>query len=173
MIVREDIRREKLLAHGVPSRFLDAVDGASSHEVFEFIFKYPESGYFYLNTIQNYTILQGYDVTPIYDSLNGDSFWMLLSNSDGARFVHFELEQDEIYDDYGSEFMRMLADLVIFLYESEDELSIAEVARLSEELGFENAEVFLRALENADEKGLRRSFESDRMWRNQNIHHYI
>jgi len=173
MITLEVDRRIKLKSHGVPTKFLDAIDSASSHKIFESVLKYPESGYSYLNTIKTYKIFQGYDVTPIYDGINEDTFWMLLSNSTEAKFVHFELEQDEIYNDYGDNFMWMLADLIVHLYESKDELSIVELIELSEELGFPNSELFLRALEKADEDGLRKTFKLDGSWRKEHIPKYI
>jgi hypothetical protein len=76
--------------------------------------KFPEGAYFYLKSIEStYSILRGYEITPIYEGANGDTFWVLLSNANESRFVHFELEQDEIYDDYGNDFMLLLANCVI------------------------------------------------------------
>ncbi len=92
MITLEVDRRIKLKSHGVPTKFLDAIDSASSHKIFESVLKYPESGYSYLNTIKTYKSCQGYEVTPIEESIKEYALWMLLSNSTEARFVDLKLE---------------------------------------------------------------------------------
>ena len=105
MITPKENRRQKLIAASVPEKFLDAIDNSSDFEDFEYLVCYPSSAYFYLPTIQNeYSILLDYEITPIFDGCNGDTFNVMLTKENEIRFIHFELENDEIYDDFGKKF---------------------------------------------------------------------
>jgi hypothetical protein len=169
MITPKEHRRDKLLSHGVPIAFLDAIETPPAEDL-EFILRFPDAAYFYLPTIQSaYSILRGYDITPIFDGSNGDTFWVLLSNTSEFRFVHFELEQDEIYDDYGTNFMLLLADMVIRFYEFADELNESQIAEAARSMGFPQADELATALASADEQGLRSTFDSDAKWRRNNL----
>ena len=128
----------------------------------------------YLPDIENdYSILNGFDITPIFDGSNGDTFWVLLSNENESKFVHFELEADEIYDDYGSSFNKLLANLVIDLYENMDDLESEELVGKVKSLGFEKAKDFIESIRSADEKELRMTTEDDEKWRKENIPMFI
>ena len=163
-----------LLKYGVPSTFLDAVDNTKKFDDLEFIVKYPDSVYCYLSDIlPTYQILKGYDVTPIYEGGNGDTFYVLLSNANEARFVHFELENDEIYDDYGSDFMLMFVDFLIYYYEFADETGIETFVEYGKKMGFPKSEELFKSLEEADSKGLRKTFELDKKWRKENVPSFL
>ena len=169
MITSIENRREMLESHGVPVAFLDAIETPPAEDL-EYILKFPDAAYFYLKTVETtYSILRGYDITPIFDGGNGDTYWVLLTNSTDTRFVHFELEQDEIYNDYGNDFLSLLADVVIKFYEFADELDDSEIINVAQALGFPNAEPLVSALTLADEQGSRCTFESDAEWRRTNI----
>jgi hypothetical protein len=173
MITPREHRRQKLQSHGVPVAFLDAIDKPPSEDL-EFILRFPDGAYFYLKTIESvYSILRGYDITPIYDGGNGDTYWVLLSNSTESRFVHFELEHDEIYDDYGDNFMLLLADFVIQFYEFADELDNSDIVNVARKIGFVRAEEFISALALADKQGLRNTFDSDAEWRRNSISRFV
>ena len=107
MITPEENRRIKLIENGVPKLFLDAIDNVTDFEDLEFVFQYPEALYHYYKNIKEYSILQNYELTPIFEGSNGDYYFVLLSNSEDKKFVTFELEHDEIYSDYGSDFKAM------------------------------------------------------------------
>ena len=114
MLIPEEERREALLRAGVPETFLDAIDNLEEYGALQYLILEPEAAYDYLPTIEDeYEILDGYDIVPICDGPNGDSFYVLLLGSEGFRFVYFELEADEIYHDFKDSFQRLLAHLVI------------------------------------------------------------
>ncbi len=169
MITPKETRREKLLSHGVPVAFLDAIE-SPPHEELKFVLCYPESAYFYLPSVEStYAILRGHDITPIFDGPNGDSYWVLLSNQDSYRFVHFTLETDEVFNDYGSDFMLLLAHTIIRFYENADELDESQIAEASRSVGFPQSENLISALALADRRGLRCTFESDAEWRREHL----
>lgn len=174
MIIEKEKRRDKLLEYGVPATFLDAIDNTKEFDDLEFIVKYPDIVYWYLSDILPiYEILQGYDVTPIYEGGNGDTFYVLLSNANETRFVHFELENDEIYDDYGSNFMLMFVDFLIYYYESADETSIETLTGYGKKMGFPKSAELFKSLEEADRVDLRKTFELDKQWRRENVSRFL
>jgi len=174
MIIEKEARRNKLIDNGVLPAFLDAIDNISEFEDLEFIVKYPDSAYWYLVDIYpNYEILKGYDVTPIYDGNNGDTFYVLLTNNDETRFVHFELENDEIYKDYGNNFMLMFIDFLISYYELADRTSITTLIGYGEKMGFPKSAQLFNALDTADSNDLRKTFELDKQWRIDNIQSFL
>lgn len=163
-----------LSGNGVPIEFLSAIDNVSAFEDLEFIVKYPEGTYWYLKDIYpKYSCLSGYDVTPIYEGRNGDTFYVMLSKPGEVRFVHFELENDEIYDDYGNNFMLMLANFLISYYEFATEIDIEKLAEYGVKMGFKNSSQLFSALEKADKDRLRSTFELDKKWRNENLVKYV
>jgi len=174
MIIERDKRRKKLIEHGVISAFLDTIDNIGEYQDLEFIVKYPDSAYWYLTDIYpSYSIFNGYDVTPIYEGGNGDTFYVLLSNKDETRFVHFELENDEIYNDYGSDFRFMFVDFLIGYYEFADEPSVDGLAESGLKMGFPKSADLFRSLESADKNGLRNTFDLDKKWREENVQKFL
>ncbi|WP_196157620.1 hypothetical protein [Reinekea sp. G2M2-21] len=174
MIIQKDKRREKLIEYGVIPAFLDAIDNTGEYQDLEFIVKYPDGAYWYLEDIYpSYSIFKGYDVTPIYEGGNGDTFYVLLSNNEEARFVHFELENDEIYNDYGSDFWLMFVDFLIGYYEFADESSIDALTESGLKMGFPKSADLFSSLESADKNGLRNTFDLDKKWREENVHKFL
>jgi len=130
----------------------------------------PDAAYYYLPDILDQSaILDGCEVTPVCDGINGDSFYVHLANALTSRFVYFVLEVDEIYRDFGASFRLLFADLLIELYEFADETPIEELSRVGERLGLPKASRLLRALEEADRSGARRTMELDDAWREKRI----
>ncbi len=165
MITPPEKRISALVDAGVPLSFLEAFANPDALGDLRFMLRAPDSAYFHLPQILNTRdILADFEVTPIVDGSNGDTFYVLLSRGGVRRFVHFELEADEIYGDFGEDFRLMLADLLIGIYEfSEQDLqSLIGVGRL---LGFERSEDLFNALHEADQRGARNTFESDNAWR--------
>lgn len=170
MITNIDKRRETLIAAGVPEKLLSAINEPSEFQDLEFVAKNPEGFYFYLDSVwQDYEILSGYQVTPIYEGCNSDSYYVLLSNQHEKRFVHFELEQDEIYDDYGANLGLMFANFLIDYYKFADEVEIEQLIDYGHKMGFKESEKLFRQLESADNNQLRATFESDKEWRENNL----
>lgn len=168
MIVENEQRKEVLINARVSEKFLSAIESPGKFQDLEFMARAPDGFYFYLPPVfENYKILSGYDVTPIYEGSNGDTYYVLLANDKEIRFVHFELEQDAIYTDFGDSFQLMLVDFLINYYEFATEVSIEELSEYGVQLGFDKSKHLFEALERADDDGKRKTFESDIMWRNE------
>lgn len=166
MITPREYRAEVLLRAGVPRAFLDAMDHLDSVAKLRYCIARPDGAYHYLPQIAPaYKALMGWDITPVCDGANGDVFFVHMAYGNLTRFAHFELEVDEIYDDYGPNFQRMLADLLIDYYEFDDEAEIDELVAVGQKLGFVNSVGLFSALEQASENDARRTFELDKKWR--------
>lgn len=164
-ITSEEERRETLVSAGVSTEFLDAIDNPSKFEDLEFIFRYPKSFYWYYPDIASYKCLQGFEVTPVFDGSNGDMFYVMLSRQGERQFVQFELEQDEIYENFGDNFMYLMAYFLIRYYEFA-ELDLHQLSENGIEMGFEKSRQLFRMLAEADEK---RERMDDVKWRSENL----
>lgn len=170
MIIPLEQRAEVLLRAGVPPAFLAAMDKLESLAKLRFCISRPDGAYHYVPQIADgYKSLKGWDITPVCDGSNGDVFYVHMARGGESRFAHFELEVDEIYDDYGTNFQRMLADLLIDYYEFDDEAELAGLIAVGDQLGFVNSAGLFKALDEADSLSLRSSFESDARWREANL----
>ncbi|WP_394391754.1 hypothetical protein [Shewanella woodyi] len=152
MIVQEESRKENLLSAGVTSQFIDAIDRLEELGEIQYQIQNPEGAYWYLPSIENeYEILRGFDITPICDGSNGDSFYVLLSKPDERKFVYFELEADEIYNDFGGSFQLLLAHLVIDLMDLSEVQSIEDITKFAESLGLLKAKEVINTVSALDE----------------------
>ncbi|MDD1794429.1 hypothetical protein LRP50_14945 [Enterovibrio sp. ZSDZ42] len=152
MIVQEESRKENLLSAGVTSQFIDAIDRLEELGEIQYQIQKPESAYWYLPSIENeYEILRGFDITPICDGSNGDSFYVLLSKPDERKFVYFELEADEIYNDFGGSFQLLLAHIIIDLMDFSEEQSIEDITKFADGLGLLKAKEVINTVSALDE----------------------
>ena len=169
MITPRNLRHETLVLAGVPAAFLNALDHLAEYGDLQFIASKPDAAYFYLPQISDvYSTLQGQTITPIFDGTNGNTFYVHLSGKSGNRFVFFELENDEIYQDFGADFQFMLAHLLIEFYEF-SESATDDLVGVGQALGFRQARSLFEALEQADEIRARKTFELDSAWRRVHI----
>ena len=160
MITPNEKREQKLLEHGVPIGFLQALEKIDNFPELEFIINNQDSAYYYLDDIyEKYDSINNYDITPIFCGNNNDTFYVLLTNESTIRFVFFELEQDEIYTDYGSNFMPMLVDLLVMYYEFAEDLKIEELKNIGTKMGLKSSNELFNDLENDD-------------WNNEKIYQY-
>ena len=173
MIISKSHRKDKLVSHGVPIAFLDAIDNSKYNDYLSFHLSFPEGAYYYLKSIESRKIFQDFDITPLYEYSGGETFWVLLSNPSQFKFIKFGLEEDKIWKDYGDRFMLLLADLLIELYEALSELDIDDLTEIALSLGFIRSRQLFSALEEADRINLRDSFEKDKKWRQENIPLFI
>lgn len=170
MIISKEERRKSLIDAGVPKPFLDALKNIDKYDHLRFMIREPDSFYFYIDTIyESYKSIKDFNITPVFEGDNGDVFYVYLFNEQEQKFAHFELENDELYSDYGGNFSLMLANLLIDLYEMAEELSIEELSKIGQEIGAPFAGELFKELENADEENLRSSFKSDDNWRKKNL----
>lgn len=166
MLTKPEDRIEKLKAAGVNGHFLHAIEQLDAFGDLKFIISPPDASYFYLPSVcTSYSCLSSWEVTPICNGSNGDVFYTLLSAHDKYKFVYFELENDEIYGDFGHDFLGLLAHLLIEFYEFSEKTSIEELTGYGERMGFDNAGALFQALKQADECKLRSTFMDDEAWR--------
>ena len=174
MIIQKEERRKRLVDAGVPQLFLDALNEIDKYDDLQFMIREPDSFYFYIDTIyKSYKSIKDFNIVPVFEGSNGDIFYVYLFNEQEQKFAQFELENDELYADYGTSFSLMLANLLIDFYEFADELSIEELSKIGQQIGAQFADKLFKKLEMADEESLRKSFESDNNWRKKNLEEII
>ncbi|WP_101448645.1 hypothetical protein [Aquimarina sp. MAR_2010_214] len=105
-----------------------------------------DGAYFYFPTISNYKILNGLNIIPIYDE--GESFRVFGYNDSIQKIFHFELENDEVYDNYGTNWNLLFLDIMFeyFNDDIEDELDITKFKEIGEKLGFNKSETLYKLL---------------------------
>lgn len=154
-------RNEELKKAGIPEALLENI---GKIEELEFRIEGVENAYFYLPTISDYEILKNKVVVPIYDSAT--SIWVLLKSENESNIVYFEIEQDEVYQNYGVNWDLLLLDIMIQYFDDEIDsgLSLEKFAEVGEKIGFEKSkELFnLRNLSN-EEYNLK--FQDEKSWR--------
>jgi hypothetical protein len=116
-------------------------------EELEFSVEKVDSAYFYLPTIANYSILQGLQIIPIYNEC--DSFYVFGYNDTVQKIFYFELENDEIYKDYGTNWNLLLLDILFQYFEDEIErdLTIETFQKVGDKLGFQKSETLYKLLD--------------------------
>ena len=170
MLIPVENRTERLKAAGVFPEFLYVQDHPDEFQDLQDDLVFPDAAYFYLPQIcEIYPYLVGWHITPVFDNNNGDIYYVHMEKDGLGKFACVYLEGEELGQDFGPDFRYLFMDFLIDLYEHYSDSSIAELGRTGERLGFTNANQLLNALVAAEEKGLRRSFESDRAWREINL----
>lgn len=175
-------RKTKLIKAGVPSRFFTLLDEAEDYP--ELDIKHPEGAYFYLPTMHQYETFDNFSVVPICDIGSGDSFLLYLFNDTEQKFIYLAIESDEILEDYGTNIMSMLANLLIDSYDFlMDELYEVEASKeeftetlehlviVGNNLGIDikHSQQIIDRLYKADEEKEER-FEGETKWIKENIH---
>ncbi len=175
----EETRRKEVLTHfGFSKSFLDAIDTIRliDHNL-SYVINYPEGAYYYLPTIKNYSIYDRYNVVPICDSGQGDSFYILLFNDSEHKIVYNEVERDEIYVNFGLSIHAFIARVLIEYYdlmEDEDvedrDSVLKKMGKLGLALGMENNSLtkVMERIFKAEDNGEDR-FSNSRKWFNENI----
>ncbi|MEL6699420.1 MAG: hypothetical protein AAFP89_24495 [Bacteroidota bacterium] len=140
MIVSREKREEVLRNAGVPQVFLEILKKVEKDEVLRFVIREPENFYFsidYFYPRDNF--LKDYHIAPIFEDEDGHNFYVFLFNEKEQKFAAFSLEENELNSDYGASFDLMLADLLIVLFQSSDDLSIQDWEVKGKEMGVEFA----------------------------------
>ncbi|SFB81654.1 hypothetical protein SAMN04489722_1011 [Algibacter lectus] len=153
-------RESKLLKFGAPKLFIDNIGKIPE---LEFTVEYVTNAYSYIPDISYYEILKGFNVIPIYDE--GESFYVFLYNDKVKKIIHFELENDEIYNSYGQNWNHLLLDIMINCFDLylEDEITQKEYIEIGNKIGFEQtAELF--KLRNLPKEELNKKFENNDEW---------
>ena len=137
-------RKSELLKFGAPKPFIENIGKISE---LEFRVEKVDGAYFYFPTISNYKILNELNIIPIYDE--GESFRVFGYNDSIQKIFHFELENDEIYNDYGTNWNLLFLD-ILFQYfndDIEDGLDIMTFKKVGDKLGFEKSESLYKLLD--------------------------
>ena len=122
-LVPKEHRVEMLLKFGIPQSFVENIGKVVE---LEFMVEPPDGAYFYFPTITDYKIIADSTITPIYDC--GETFHALVCQGNASRIIYFELEQDEIYKDYGLNWQLLLMNIMIEYFDSAVEDGISEDA---------------------------------------------
>lgn len=182
-IIEDAHRITKLIKAGVPSRFFTVLDEAEDYP--EFDIKHPEGAYYYLPTMHQYEIFEGYSVVPVCDIGEGDSFLIYLFNDNDQKFIYCAIESDEILEDYGLNVNIMFSNLLIDCYDflmdelfdseetSKEETSetLDHLVVIGNDLGLEqsHSQQIIERLYKADQEEEDR-YEQEENWIKENIH---
>ncbi|WP_106793888.1 hypothetical protein [Aquimarina sp. Aq78] len=137
-------RESELIRFGANKDF---VDNIGKIDELKYRIENVDGAYFYFPTISNYKILNGLNIIPIYDE--GESFRVFGYNDSIQKIFHFELENDEVYDDYGTNWNLLFLDIMFeyFNDDIEDELDITKFKEVGGKLGFEKSEILYKLLD--------------------------
>ena len=160
-LVSQDKRPSKLLEQGIPLKFLESIGRVKE---LKFQVEPPEGAYHYFPSISNYEILKDCKVTPIFDQ--GESFWAVANTDDQARIIHFELEKDEVYQDFGLNWNLLLLEIMIDYYDFAiiDEITLEEFESVGNQIGFEQSRELFH-LRNLSVEDYNSKFKDDKKWR--------
>ena len=147
MLTERHQRPNTLLAAGVTAEFLAALDDESQLGKLQYSIQAPDGAYAYLPACieQQYPIIAGYDITPLCNGVDDEEIYALLSNQYEQRFVRFELEADEIYNDFGASFQRLLAYILLDYVGFDEQMTEQDHIALGQRLGLHNAAAIYQA----------------------------
>jgi len=137
-------RKSKLIEFGAPESFIENIGKIPE---LEFSIEKIDGAYFYFPKISNYKILSKLNIIPIY--CEGESFRVFGYNDTIQKIFHFELENDEIYNDYGTNWNLLFLDIMFQYYNDDIEngLDIITFKKVGEKLGFDKSETLFKLLD--------------------------
>ena len=160
-LISKEERIVELLRFGFPEVFIENIGNITelSGRV-----ENVDGAYFYLPKISNYQILNNQSITPIFDS--GESFYVLATNDNSARILHFELENDEIYTDYGKNWKLLLMDIMSTYFDDkiDDYITVAQFVDVGSKIGFKEAEGLFK-LKNLALEDYNARYDDHEKWR--------
>ncbi|QWX82525.1 hypothetical protein H0I23_08540 [Cellulophaga sp. HaHaR_3_176] len=159
LIPREE-RNEKLISCGIPEQFLSSIGNIDE---LDFMVEDPKGAYFYFPTM-DYKIFSGFEVTPIFNC--GEEFYALFEKNDIRKIVRFELENDEIYSDYGLNWNLLLMDILwrYFDLALEEDDSMSLFCSVGKRLGFLYSEKLYQCL-NIPSDEISIKLENKKKWK--------
>ena len=91
--------------------------------------------------------MNGLNIIPIYDE--GESFRVFGYNELTQKIFHFELENDQIYTDYGTNWNLLLFDIMFQYFEDDidEKLNIETFKKVGNKLGFDKSESLYKLLD--------------------------
>jgi len=143
-LVSKERRKELLVQFGAPPIFIENIGHIDE---LKFRLEDIEGSYFYLPKISNYKILQGLNIIPIYDE--GDSFRVFAYNDAVRKIIYFELENDQVYKNYDTNWALLLFDIMFqyFNDDIENGLTIEKFTHVGEQIGFKKSASLFRLLD--------------------------
>ncbi|MNK47924.1 hypothetical protein D3C87_667480 [compost metagenome] len=135
-IIAKEERIKELLNFGLSKVFLENIGNIPE---LKYRIENVDGAYFYLPTILNYKILHGKRIVPIFDC--GESFTVLLIDSEIEQIIEFELENDQVYKDYGNSVDLMLMDIMIDYFDDhfDDEIDLEKYISIGSRIGFDKS----------------------------------
>lgn len=134
-LIEENKRRQVLLKFGFEQSFINVLDRIEKEDhLLGTLINYPKGAYYYLPTIKGYTIYKGYQVVPICDSGQGDSFYVLLFNGHDQKIIYSEIEQDKVYVNYKTNINAFKVCILIEYYDLMDDEEIEDRNQVMEKL---------------------------------------
>ncbi|KPH13375.1 hypothetical protein [Chryseobacterium sp. ERMR1:04] len=136
-IISKENRVKELLNFGIPEVFLGNIGNIPE---LKYRIEDVEGAYFYLPTVLNYKILNGKRIVPIFDC--GESFTVLIIDNEVEKIINFELENDHVYTDYGSNVNLMLMDIMTEYFDDhiDDEIDLEKYISVGSRIGFNKSE---------------------------------
>ncbi len=153
-------RQSKLIEFGAPKPFIENIGKIPE---LEFSVENVEGAYFYFPTITNYKILSGLNIIPIYDS--GESFYVFGYNELTQKIFHFELENDEIYNEYGTNWNLLLLEIMINLFDQyiDTDIDKNRFIEIGKKIGFaKSSQLF--DLKNIPIDEYNEKFQNNQQW---------
>ena len=143
-LISKEERIHELTRFGAPELFINSIGKIPE---LQFHVENVDGAYFYLPQISNYEIIKNLNLIPIFSS--GESFYVFTYDHQTQRIINFELENDEIYDDYGTNWNLLLMDIMIQYFESEidDGIEISDFKSVGEKIDFDKAEKLFKLLD--------------------------
>lgn len=137
-------RKSELINFGANQTF---VENIGKIDELKYRLESVNGAYFYLPTISDYKILKGLNIIPIFDE--GESFRVFAYNDSIQKIFHFELENDQIYNDYGTNWNLLFLDIMLQYFEDEIEqnLNIETFKKVGGKLGFDKSESLFKLLD--------------------------
>ncbi|KFE97625.1 hypothetical protein [Chryseobacterium luteum] len=135
-IIPKENRIKELLNFGLPKIFIENIGNL---EELKYRVEDVDNAYFYLPTILDYEILNGKRIVPIFSC--GESFMVLILDNETEKIIYFELENDQVYKDYGRNIDLMLMDIMINYFDDhiDDEIVLGKYISIGERIGFEKS----------------------------------
>lgn len=160
-LVSPDNRIQKLLEHGIPQDFIKNI---GEIEELKYNVEKPDRAYFYIPTISNFKIIKDYEITPIYNC--GETFFVLSSKNETNNIIKFELENDQIYRNYGLNWDLLMLEIMIdyFDFVIDNDISIEKFESVGQKIGFKKSRI-LFDLRNLNIEDYNLKFADDKKWR--------
>ena len=157
----QEERYARLSHFGIPEQFFNSIGNI---EELEFQVQEPKGAYFYFPTMTDYQIFSEVEVTPIFDC--DETFYALFEKEKVSKIVRFELENDEIYTDYGLNWNLLLLDVLWSYYDVaiEEKSSKALFCAVGKQLGFKSSEKLFQLLHIPEEE-LEKKMNTEGDWK--------